>query len=133
MSKKLGIERLKDWARSIKRDVIALWLAARDLRVPWYAKAVAAVVAAYALSPIDLIPDFVPVLGYLDDLVIVPVGIWVAVKLIPEAIIADLRVKATEQRKPSSKAGLFAIVLMWLAGIALTIWLVWPNGATGSG
>lgn len=73
------LEKLKAWARGIKRDVIALWLAARDARVPWYAKAVAAAVAAYALSPIDLIPDFVPVLGYLDDLIIVPIGILAVV------------------------------------------------------
>ena len=127
------IERLKEWARSIKRDVIALWLAARDPRVPWYAKAVAASVAAYALSPIDLIPDFVPILGYLDDLLILPFGILVAVKLIPEPIMADLRLKVLEQRKPSSKAGLVAIVLIWLAAIALTIWVFWPNEGNGGG
>jgi uncharacterized membrane protein YkvA (DUF1232 family) len=74
---------LKTWARTIKRDVLALWIAARDPRVPWYAKAAAGAVAAYALSPIDLIPDFIPVLGYLDDLVIVPFGILLVVKLIP--------------------------------------------------
>ena len=68
------LERIKQWARAIKRDVIALWIAARDPRVPWYAKALAMAIAAYALSPIDLIPDFIPVLGYLDDLVIVPLG-----------------------------------------------------------
>lgn len=119
-------ERLKRWARYIKRDVVALWLAARDPRVPWYAKAVAAAVAAYALSPIDLIPDFVPVFGYLDDLLIVPLGILLAVKLIPEPIMLELRLKAIEQRKPSSRAGLVAILLIWLAAIALTVWLVWP-------
>lgn len=118
-------ERLKRWARYIKRDVVALWLAARDPRVPWYAKAVAAAVAAYALSPIDLIPDFVPVFGYLDDLLIVPLGILLAVKLIPEPIMLELRLKAIEQRKPSSQAGLVAILLIWLAAIALTVWLVW--------
>jgi uncharacterized membrane protein YkvA (DUF1232 family) len=73
-------DKLRGWARGIKRDVMALWLAARDPRTPWYAKAVAATVAAYALSPIDLIPDFIPVLGYLDDLIIVPLGIVLAVK-----------------------------------------------------
>jgi uncharacterized membrane protein YkvA (DUF1232 family) len=71
---KIVIERLKRWTRAISRDLIALWLAARDPRVSWYAKTVAAVVSAYALSPIDLIPDFVPILGYLDDLIIVPLG-----------------------------------------------------------
>lgn len=122
------IERVKIWARAIKRDVIALWLAARDPRVPWYAKAVSAAIAAYALSPIDLIPDFVPILGYLDDLLIVPLGIWVAVKLIPERVMADLRAKALQHRKPSSKVGLVAIVVIWLAAIALTAWYFWPDG-----
>ena len=72
------VERLKVWARALKRDVLALYRSARDPRVPWYAKAVAGLVAAYALSPIDLIPDFVPVLGYLDDLIIVPIGIFLS-------------------------------------------------------
>ena len=120
------MERLNNWAHAWKRDVVALWLAARDPRVPWYAKAMAAAVAAYALSPIDLIPDFVPVLGYLDDLLIVPAGIIVAVKLIPTQVMADLREKALEQRKPTSRAGLAAIVAIWLASIALLVWLLWP-------
>lgn len=121
------IDRLKDWARTIKRDVIALWLAARDPRVPWYAKAVAGMVAAYALSPIDLIPDFIPVLGYLDDVLIVPVGILVAVRLIPDPVLADLRAKAADQRRPTSIAGLTAIVTIWLASFALVAWLIWPH------
>ena len=72
------LDRLKNWARQLKRDVVALWIAARDPRTPWLAKLVAAAVAGYALSPIDLIPDFIPVLGYLDDLLIVPAGIALA-------------------------------------------------------
>ena len=100
------LERLKGWARAIGRDVVALWLAARDPRVPWHAKALAAAVAAYALSPIDLIPDFIPLLGYLDDLLIVPLGILLAVRLIPEAILAELRERAVEQDRPVSRAGL---------------------------
>jgi len=129
MSELSRIERLKLWARNLRRDVIALWLAARDPRVLWYAKALSAAVAAYALSPIDLIPDFIPILGYLDDLLIVPVGIWVAVKLIPEPILAELRVKALEQRKPSSKAGMAAVIFIWLAAIALAVWFFWPDAA----
>lgn len=121
------IERLKDWARAIRRDVTALWLAARDPRVPWYAKAVAACIAAYALSPIDLIPDVIPVLGYLDDLLIVPLGIVVAVKLIPVSVMADLRVRALQQRKPTSTAGLVAVATIWVGTIALTGWLFWPR------
>ena len=123
------IARLKSWAHALKRDVIALWLAARDPRVRWYAKALSVAVAAYALSPIDLIPDFIPVLGYFDDLLIVPLGVWATIKLIPEPIMADLRAKALGQRKPTSIGGLVAIVFIWLAAIALTIWFVWPDGA----
>ena len=83
--------------RAITRDVKALMLAARDPRVPWYAKAMAGLVAAYALSPIDLIPDFIPVLGYLDDVVIVPAGILCAVTLIPADVMEDLRSRVTKK------------------------------------
>jgi uncharacterized membrane protein YkvA (DUF1232 family) len=118
-----GLERLRGWARTIKRDVIALWLAARDPRVPAYAKLLAAIVAAYALSPIDLIPDFIPILGYLDDLLIVPLGILAAIRLVPPEVMADLRFKALDRSKPTSKAGLFAILIIWIAAGYLG-WLV---------
>lgn len=117
------ISKTKAWARSIKRDVIALWLAARDPRVPWYAKTVAALIAAYALSPIDLIPDFIPVLGYLDDLLIVPLGIILAVKLIPSDVMADLRLKAAEQDRPKSMVGLLIVIFLW--ALALTATALW--------
>lgn len=98
-------DRIRDWARAMKRDVHAVYLAARDPRVPWYAKAVALCVAGYALSPIDLIPDFVPVLGYLDDVVIVPAGILAVVRLIPPEIMAEHRASAArESEKPVSYA-----------------------------
>src|SRR5918993_526417 len=90
------LERLKTWARSLKRDVVALWLAARDPRVPLLPKLLAGAVAAYALSPIDLIPDFIPVLGYLDDLLIVPLGIWLVVWLIPAQVMGEYRLIASE-------------------------------------
>ena len=83
--------RLKGWARAIKRDVVALWIAVRDPRVPRYAKVVAACVVAYTLSPIDLIPVFIPVIGYLDDLVILPLGILLTVKLIPVELMLEFR------------------------------------------
>ncbi|MDQ3079348.1 MAG: DUF1232 domain-containing protein [Pseudomonadota bacterium] len=122
------VRRLKEWARDVKRDVIALWLAARDPRVPWCAKALSAAVAAYALSPIDLIPDFIPVLGLLDDLLIVPLGIMAAVRLIPDTVMADLRRKAVTQSKPISSAGLVAVVTIWLAlAVALAAWLFLPR------
>lgn len=85
---------LKTWARALKRDVKALWIAARDPRVPWHAKAVAGAVTAYAISPIDLIPDFIPILGQLDDLIIVPAGLWLAIRLIPPPLMAEFRERA---------------------------------------
>jgi len=116
------INKLKSWARIIKRDVIVLWLAARDKRVPWPAKLVAGAVAAYALSPIDLIPDFIPVLGYLDDLIIVPLGIIIAIKMIPSEIHTDLRAEAAERlSRPVSKAGLVAIITIWIVCAVLLL------------
>jgi uncharacterized membrane protein YkvA (DUF1232 family) len=123
------LSRLKHWARAIKRDVLALWLAARDPRVPWYAKAVAGLVAAYALSPIDLIPDFVPVLGYLDDVVLVPLGILLAVRLIPDELMREFRAKASTRERPSTRLGLALVVLGWLLAAAFLMWLFWPNRA----
>ena len=122
------IDRAKRWARSIKVDVVALWIAARDPRTPWYAKAVAAAVAAYALSPIDLIPDFIPVLGYLDDLLIVPLGIMLAVRLIPLPLMVEFRAAAARRTgRPRSFAGAAAIAAIWLLALALVAWLVWPR------
>jgi uncharacterized membrane protein YkvA (DUF1232 family) len=118
-----ALQRAKQWARRIKRDVLALWLAARDPRVPRLAKVVAAMVAAYALSPIDLIPDFVPALGYLDDLLIVPLGILLAIRLIPPVVMADLRRQAEGGGRPVSRAGAVAIVLLWIAAALLAAWL----------
>lgn len=111
------IDRLRGWARTLKRDVVALWLATGDPRVPFLAKAVAAVTAAYALSPIDLIPDFIPVLGLLDDLILVPSGIWLALRLIPPPVMDDLRRAAGERiaRAPASWTGAVVIVALWLA------------------
>jgi len=119
---------LKAWARQIKRDVIALYLAARDPRTPWHAKVAAACVAAYALSPIDLIPDFIPIVGYLDDLIIVPVGIWFVVRLIPAALMTELREKAARlNARPKSRAGAMFIVAVWLAVSVLAVWWFWPG------
>jgi uncharacterized membrane protein YkvA (DUF1232 family) len=116
--------KLKDWARSIKRDVHAIYLAARDPRRPWYAKALAVCVAGYALSPIDLIPDFVPVIGYLDDLIIVPLGILAVVKLIPPEVMAESRAAAAvAAERPVSRTAAVVIALIWAASIALTVWL----------
>lgn len=119
---------LKSWARSLKRDVVALWLAARDPRVPWGAKLLAGAVAAYALSPIDLIPDFIPVLGLLDDLLIVPAGIWLVLRLIPAPIMAELRTRAETTAKPRSVAGMMAVGLIWCA-MLVAAWLVYRHWA----
>jgi uncharacterized membrane protein YkvA (DUF1232 family) len=111
--------------RNLKRDVVALWLAARDPRVPWHAKLLAGAVAAYALSPIDLIPDFIPVLGYLDDLLIIPAGIWLVVRMIPPPIMSDLREQAAQQeQRPSSRFAAILIVGTWLAAAFGSAWLV---------
>jgi uncharacterized membrane protein YkvA (DUF1232 family) len=115
--------RLRAWAKTIKRDVMALYLAARDPRVHWYAKAAAGCVAAYALSPIDLIPDFVPVLGYLDDIIIVPLGILLVVRLVPAAEMTDLRAEAEKRTAhPVSRAGAAVIVAIWLAVAMALVW-----------
>jgi uncharacterized membrane protein YkvA (DUF1232 family) len=115
---------LRAWARNLKRDVVALWIAARDPRVRWYVKALAAAVAAYALSPIDLIPDFIPVLGLLDDLVIVPAGIWLVVALIPPQLMAELREEADRRaERPTSYVGAAAILLLWIAALVGLVWL----------
>jgi uncharacterized membrane protein YkvA (DUF1232 family) len=122
------LSRLKSWARSIKRDVVAIWLAARDPRVPWYAKALAVVVAAYALSPVDLIPDFVPVLGYLDDLLLVPLGILLVIRLIPAELMAEFRREAEQHaERPTSRIAAAAIVAIWLIVAGLILWWSWPH------
>jgi uncharacterized membrane protein YkvA (DUF1232 family) len=109
------------------RDVVALYLAGRDPRVPWYAKALAAATAAYALSPIDLIPDFIPVIGYLDDLVIVPVAIAIIVWLLPDNVMAELRSEAMSRlvaNRPRSLAGALVIILLWLGFGVLMAWAI---------
>jgi uncharacterized membrane protein YkvA (DUF1232 family) len=118
----------RDRVRSLKRDVVAIALAVRDPRVPWYAKAVGVCVVAYALSPIDLIPDFIPVLGLLDDLVLVPLGLLLVVRLIPPHILAEHRIAAAAvAERPVSGAGAAAIIAVWVLAAALlaalTAWI----------
>ena len=117
--------RLKTWASALKRDVVALWLAARDPRTPWLVRLVAGLVAAYALSPVDLIPDFIPVVGYLDDLVIVPLGIRLVVALMPPALLDEFRREAERRaQRPSSPAGAIAIVFVWIAVLGTVGWWI---------
>lgn len=122
------LDAARDWARGVKRDVVALWIAARDPRTPVMARVAAGAVAAYALSPVDLIPDVVPVLGYLDDLVIVPLGIMLAVRLVPPPLMAEFRAAAREREgRLVSRTGLLAVVAIWLAVVLWLTWLLWPG------
>jgi uncharacterized membrane protein YkvA (DUF1232 family) len=115
---------IKSWASGLKRDGHAIYLASRDPRVPWYAKALAIAVAGYALSPIDLIPDFIPIIGYLDELIILPLGIWLVISLIPHEIMAEHRARADEAgQRPVSRAGMVAIILLWIAGALTLSWI----------
>lgn len=118
-------DRLRAWARALRRDGIALHIAARDPRTPWNARLLALGVAAYALSPIDLIPDFIPVLGLLDDLLLVPAGIWLVLRLIPPDLMRDFRAQADAvAARPGSRAGAMVIVALWLAAVALAYCLL---------
>jgi len=120
------LARIKNWARRLKRDSHAVYLAARDPRVPWYAKLLA--VAGYALSPIDLIPDFIPVIGYLDDLVIVPLGVWLVVSLIPGEVMVECRTRASETKgRPTSSGGMVAIILLWVVGALALGWIAYAS------
>jgi uncharacterized membrane protein YkvA (DUF1232 family) len=117
------IGRLKRWALRLKVEVYALYLAYKDPRVPWYARAFAAVVVGYAFSPIDLIPDPIPVLGYLDDLVIILLAL--AIRMIPPQILAKCREEARDAKdRPVSKMAAMVVVAVWISLAALAIWLV---------
>lgn len=117
------MESWKARARQLKTEVYALYLAYKDPQTPWYAKVFTALVVGYAFSPIDLIPDFVPVLGYLDDLVIVPLGAFVAMKMIPAQVMEQSRAKAKEvmaEGKPVNKTAALVIVIIWI-GLAVVV------------
>jgi uncharacterized membrane protein YkvA (DUF1232 family) len=113
----------KSWVAALKADVVALYFAARDPRTPLVAKVLAVAVVAYALSPIDLIPDMIPVLGQLDDLVLVPLGLWLALRFIPPEVIAEHRARAaTMQRLPRSRTAGVVVVVIWIAAFLLAAW-----------
>ena len=124
------LSQLKDKVRDLKRETTALWFALRDPRTPWVARVVGAAVVAYALSPIDLIPDFIPVLGLLDDLILVPIGIALCIRLIPAEVYAEARRKAVDaERRPASVVAGVMIVAIWLAvAAACGMWLVLRDG-----
>jgi uncharacterized membrane protein YkvA (DUF1232 family) len=117
------LTKFQGWSKAIKRDIVAIWIARKDPRLPWYVKFAAAVVAAYALSPIDLIPDFIPVLGYLDDLIVVPLGILLVVQMIPPRLMLQFREEARRRVDiRAGRAGVMMIFAMWVAAFGLTIW-----------
>lgn len=112
------LDTIKNKARSMKQNVFVLYLSYRDPRVPWYAKVFAMLVVSYAFSPIDLIPDFIPILGYLDDIIIVPIGIMIALKMIPEPVLLDCRAKADEIRKNGKPNN-------WITGtLFIAVWVM---------
>jgi uncharacterized membrane protein YkvA (DUF1232 family) len=118
------LDQWKQRARRLKTEVFALYLAYRDPRVPWYARAFAACVVGYAFSPIDLIPDFIPILGYLDDLVLIPLGIALALRMIPPVVMAECRARSEEimrSGKPANKTAAVIIVAIWLLLAALSM------------
>ena len=133
------LSHLKLWARRLSRDSHAIYLAARDPRVPWYVKFLAIAVAGYALSRIDLIPDFIPIIGYLDDLIILPLGIWLVVSLIPDDVMVECRAKADAAgQRPVSRAGMIAIIVVWIAVGLMLAWIGYiswsrPREARGGG
>ena len=125
------LNRLKSWARTLRREAHALYLAARDPRTPWYAKALALAIAGYALSPIDLIPDFIPVLGLLDEALLLPIAIAGVLKLVPADVMAECRViAAAAAERPVSWPAAVAIALVWLLAIGWSAWAAyrWSAG-----
>ncbi|UCE28413.1 MAG: DUF1232 domain-containing protein [Candidatus Coatesbacteria bacterium] len=118
---------LKSWAKRLKAETYALYLAYKDPRTPWYAKVFAGCVAAYALSPIDLIPDFVPVLGYLDDVVLLPIGIYFAIKIVPADVMEESRKKAAGvvvERGPSARVATVAVIFVWSVAAVVIAWVL---------
>ena len=120
------LEQVKARARALKNEAFAVYIAAKDPRTPWYAKALVFFVVAHTFSPIDLIPDFIPVLGYLDDLIITPGGLWLAVRMIPPEVLAEARVTAVTQGVDRSvgKVGAALIVILWLIGVAAAVYFI---------
>ncbi|MBL8428564.1 MAG: DUF1232 domain-containing protein [Dechloromonas sp.] len=124
------LAKLNQRARHLKAETFALYLAARDARTPWHAKLLVAIIVAYAFSPIDLIPDFIPVLGYLDDLILIPLGIALAIKLVPDHVLAECRARAQETiqtGKPVSRIAGAVIIVIWL--VLATICIMWAYEA----
>jgi uncharacterized membrane protein YkvA (DUF1232 family) len=124
------ISRLRAWAKELKQQTLVVYFAARDPRTPWLARLLALGVAAYALSPIDLIPDFIPVLGYLDDVILVPLGLLLVVRLLPADVLADARSRAADAAtRPTSRAMAAVIVSVWILAVAAASFWAWRRWA----
>jgi uncharacterized membrane protein YkvA (DUF1232 family) len=123
-------DRLSDWAQRLKNDVVALWFCTRHPRAPFIAKALAAALVAYAFSPIDLIPDFIPVLGYLDELILLPAGIWLVLKLVPQDVLAECREQAArwleeKHSRPRNDLATTLVVVLIIVSWSAVLWLAW--------
>ena len=117
---------VRRWAARLRQDAVALWIASGDRRTPWYAKALAVTLVAYAFSPIDLIPDVVPVIGQLDDLLLLPIGIWAAVALIPPALMEEFRTEAARRTaRPGGRAGMVIVMGVWFSAAVVCGLIVW--------
>ncbi len=117
---------LNRWARNVRRDTYAVGLVARDSRVPWYTKALAFIVAGYAFSPLDLIPDFIPVVGFVDDVILVPLGIVLVIKLVPVEILQEHRAHAERAMElPKNRIGAIVVFCIWIVVIGVSGWLAW--------
>ncbi|MEO8248764.1 MAG: DUF1232 domain-containing protein [Burkholderiales bacterium] len=131
-----AVEQLRAWASKLRRDAVTLWFAARHPGTPWLAKLLGAIVVAYALSPIDLIPDFIPVLGLLDDLILLPGLIWLALRMLPAPVLAECRARsdqwiAAKRTKPASRIGAAFVIAIWIAAaLALWLWLARPGASS---
>ncbi|HEY9396994.1 MAG TPA: YkvA family protein [Burkholderiales bacterium] len=122
------LQKLRDHAQRLKRETMALYFAARDPATPWYAKAFVAFVVAYALSPIDPIPDFIPVLGFVDEIILLPFALAFAIRLIPPSVMEAARIRASEEisgQRPRSYTAAVVIVMLWITAIVLTSWVVY--------
>lgn len=117
-------DKIKTWARSLKRQIFILYFACKDERVPWHAKLFTACVVAYAFSPIDIIPDFIPILGYLDDVILVPIGIMIALKMIPKSVLTDCEDKAEEMMKNGKPKNWIVGSLIVMIWVLIIIWAI---------
>ena len=120
------IERLKRWAREMKTEALTVWYISKDPETPWYVRVVAFLLVAYAFSPVDLVPDFIPAIGYLDDLIILTVGVYILLQITPERVMSASRRRAFDHvanrdSKPVTKTGILLVVLVWLGGLALAV------------